>query len=242
MKVGYSARLLLINNKIIEVVIMIKGFVFDLDGVITDTARFHYDAWAKIAQDDLNITINPSVNEQLKGVSRMDSLNVILKFGHREKDFTEIQKEEFATKKNDYYIELISKVTPADILPGMKQFLDELRNSHYGIALASASKNAPRILKGLKLTDYFDEIVDPATLHHGKPDPEIFVKGAELLKIRPDEAVGLEDAVAGIQAINAAGEFSVGIGDSKILSEANLNFENTGEISLAKIIAQYNKH
>jgi beta-phosphoglucomutase len=156
---------------------MIKGFVFDLDGVITDTARFHYQAWAKIAQDDMGITINPSVNEQLKGVSRMDSLNVILKFGHRENDFTQEQKEALATKKNDYYVELISNMTPADILPGMQQFLDELRAENYGISLASASKNAPRILKGLKLTEYFDKIVDPASLHHGKPDPEIFCQG-----------------------------------------------------------------
>lgn len=218
---------------------MIKGFVFDLDGVITDTARFHYQAWAKIAQDDMGITINPSVNEQLKGVSRMDSLNVILKFGHRENDFTQEQKEALATKKNDYYVELISNMTPADILPGMQQFLDELRAENYGISLASASKNAPRILKGLKLTEYFDKIVDPASLHHGKPDPEIFAKGAELLNIKPDEAVGLEDAFAGIQSINGAGEFSVGIGNPKILNEADLNFNSTAEVSLAKIKAAY---
>ncbi|MCH4056561.1 MAG: beta-phosphoglucomutase [Lactobacillaceae bacterium] len=218
---------------------MIKGFVFDLDGVITDTARFHYQAWAKIAQDDLGITINPSVNEQLKGVSRMDSLNIILKFGHRKNDFTQEQKEVFATKKNDYYVALISHMTPADILPGMKEFLDELRAENYGMSLASASKNAPRILAGLGLTTYFDKIVDPASLRHGKPDPEIFAKGAALLNIKPSEAVGLEDAFAGIQSINGAGEFSVGIGDPKILHEADLNFNCTAEVSLAKIKAAY---
>ncbi|WP_461219318.1 beta-phosphoglucomutase [Lapidilactobacillus salsurivasis] len=214
---------------------MLKGFVFDLDGVITDTARFHYQAWSKIAQDDMGITINPSVNEQLKGVSRMDSLNVILKFGQRENDFTEAEKEALATKKNDYYVQLISNMTPADILPGIKDFLDQLKADGYQMSLASASKNAPRILNGLQLTSYFDQIVDPASLHAGKPDPEIFAKGAALLGLKPTEAVGLEDAFAGIQSINGAGEFSVGIGDPAILNEADLNFTSTAEISLDKI-------
>ncbi|WP_261807078.1 beta-phosphoglucomutase [Lapidilactobacillus luobeiensis] len=214
---------------------MLKGFVFDLDGVITDTARFHYQAWAKIAQDDMGITINPSVNEQLKGVSRMDSLNVILKFGQRENDFTEAEKEALATKKNDYYVQLISNMTPADILPGIKDFLDQLKADGYQMSLASASKNAPRILNGLQLTAYFDQIVDPASLHAGKPDPEIFAKGAALLGLKPTEAVGLEDAFAGIQSINGAGEFSVGIGDPAILNEADLNFTSTAEISLDQI-------
>lgn len=214
---------------------MLKGFVFDLDGVITDTARFHYQAWAKIAQDDMGITINPSVNEQLKGVSRMDSLNVILKFGQRENDFTEAEKEALATKKNDYYVQLISNMTPADILPGIQDFLDQLKAEGYQMSLASASKNAPRILNGLQLTDYFDQIVDPASLHAGKPDPEIFAKGAALLGLKPTEVVGLEDAFAGIQSINGAGEFSVGIGDPAILNEADLNFTSTAEISLDQI-------
>lgn len=215
---------------------MLKGFVFDLDGVITDTARFHYQAWAKIAKDELGITINPSVNEQLKGVSRMDSLNVILRFGNQVNRYTESQKEQFATEKNDYYISLISHMTPSDILPGMKQFLDDIKAGGYGISLASASKNAPRILTGLGLTDYFDAIVDPATLHRGKPDPEIFARGAALLKIAPSEAVGLEDAVAGIQAIKAAGEFAVGIGDPKLLHQADLNFTTTADVALPKIV------
>ncbi|MFC6314095.1 beta-phosphoglucomutase [Lapidilactobacillus achengensis] len=214
---------------------MLKGFVFDLDGVITDTARFHYQAWSKIAQDDMGITINPSVNEQLKGVSRMDSLNVILKFGQRENDFTEAEKEALATKKNDYYVQLISNMTPADILPGIQAFLDQLKAEGYQMSLASASKNAPRILNGLQLTNYFDQIVDPASLHAGKPDPEIFAKGATLLGLKPTEAVGLEDAFAGIQSINGAGEFSVGIGDPAILNEADLNFTSTAEISLDQI-------
>lgn len=220
---------------------MLKGFVFDLDGVITDTAQFHYQAWSKIAKEDMGITINPSVNEHLKGVSRMDSLAVILKFGHREQDFTQAQKEALATKKNDYYVQLISKMSPQDILPGMQDFLDQLRQNHYLLSLASASKNAPRILKGLQLTDYFDAIVDPATLKKGKPDPEIFATGAQLLKLKPNEVVGLEDAVAGIQSINAAGEFSVGIGDPKILHEANLNFEQTADVSLGKIQAAFDQ-
>ncbi|WP_179393987.1 beta-phosphoglucomutase [Lacticaseibacillus absianus] len=213
----------------------LKGFVFDLDGVITDTARFHYQAWAKIAEDELGIRITPAVNEGLKGVSRMDSLEVILKYGHQEHDYTEAQKVQFATAKNDYYGQLIDQISPEDILPGMKAFLNALRHGGYGISLASASKNAPRILTGLGLTDYFNAIVDPATLRHGKPDPEIFARGAELLGLAPGEVVGLEDAVAGVQSIKAAGEFAVGIGDRQLLAQADLVFPSTADVSLAAI-------
>ncbi|WP_225046866.1 beta-phosphoglucomutase [Lacticaseibacillus kribbianus] len=214
---------------------MIKGFVFDLDGVITDTARYHYQAWAQVAEEMLGITIDPSVNEGLKGVSRMDSLEVILKFGHQEDRYSQEEKVRIATAKNDRYVALISHMTPDDILPGMKRFLNAIKAAGYGIALASASRNAPRILAGLSLSDYFDAVVDPATLTHGKPDPEIFTRGAELLGIAPAEAVGLEDAVAGIAAIKAAGEFAVGIGDAKLLSQADLVFANTAEVNLAAI-------
>ncbi|MFD1430342.1 beta-phosphoglucomutase [Lacticaseibacillus mingshuiensis] len=213
---------------------MLKGFVFDLDGVITDTAQYHYQAW-KACAARIGITIDPTVNEALKGISRMESLEVILRHGHRENDFTPAEKEALATEKNNEYVGLLANMTPADILPGMQAFLEALKAADYKLALASASKNAPTILARLGLADYFDAMVDPATLTHGKPDPEIFVKGAELVGIKPSEAVGLEDAVAGIQAINAAGEFSVGIGDPTILHEADLNFAATSEVSLAAI-------
>lgn len=218
---------------------MLKGFVFDLDGVLTDTANYHYEAWKKMAHDELGIDITPELNEQLKGVSRMDSLNIILKFGHKENDYTEDQKAKFANDKNDYYLKLIQNMTPADILPGVKPFLDDVKNAGYKMAIASASKNAPTILRQLDLTGYFSGIVDPSTLKHGKPDPEIFMKAAASINTPDAECVGFEDAKVGIEGINAAGQFSVGIGDPKILDQADLNFTSTAELSLPKIEAAF---
>lgn len=217
---------------------MLKAFVFDLDGVITDTAKFHYQAWRQLAEE-LGITIDLSVNESLKGISRMDSLDVILRHGGREHDFSDDEKLRLATKKNDVYVGLLSDMTPKNILPGMQDFLKAIRANGYHLSLASASKNAPTILARLGLADMFDAIVDPSSLTHGKPDPEIFSRGAEVLGVAPSECVGVEDAVAGIQAINAAGEFSVGIGNPKVLAAADLNFKSTGDVSLATIEKQF---
>src|SRR5699024_8067907 len=167
---------------------MKKGFVFDLDGVITDTAKFHYIAWKELGHE-LGIEIDLQFNEQLKGISRMDSLERILVHGGRENDFTAEQKEELAAKKNQHYVTLLQKLTPEDLLPGVKDFLDQAQALGIPCAIASASKNAPFILEKLGVIDEFDAIVDPATLTKGKPDPEIFVKACELIHVAPGDAI-----------------------------------------------------
>ncbi|CAJ1227197.1 beta-phosphoglucomutase [Levilactobacillus zymae] len=212
----------------------IKGFVFDLDGVITDTSVLHGTAWHQLA-DYLGVAWSKELADGLKGISRMDSLEMILKAGGKENDYTPEQKVELAAKKNTNYVAEVDKMTPANILPGMKAFLDDIRDKGYLLSLASASKNAPRVLAKLELTDYFPEIVDPASLKHGKPDPEIYTKGAQLLNLDPAQCVGLEDAAAGVQAINAAGETSLGIGDATELGAADMVFADTSLVTLANI-------
>ena len=165
----------------------------------------------------------------------MDSLEMILKAGGHENDYTQAEKEALAAEKNENYGKLIATLTPDDILPGMKAFLDELIANGYKLSLASASKNAPKILKYLGLTDYFVGIVDPATLHAGKPDPEIFARAAEILDLPANQVAGLEDSSAGIESINGAGELSIGIGSQ--LTAAKVKFNSTAEVSLANIKA-----
>ncbi len=172
----------------------LKGFAFDLDGVIADTARFHGQAWHQLA-DKVGTEWTPELADSLKGVSRMDSLELILKAGGHENDYTQEEKEALATEKNDNYIKLVETLTPADILPGMKNLLDELKDNGYHIVLASASKNAPKVLKYLQITDYFEGIVDPAKLSHGKPDPEIYSEAAKLMNLPANQVAGLENQV-----------------------------------------------
>ena len=217
----------------------IKGFVFDLDGVITDTSVFHSQAWHQVA-DKVGVQWDDELADALKGISRMDSLNLILAKDHKENDFTEDEKVALATEKNDNYLKLVNQMTPADILPGIQAFLEDLKAKGYLLSLASASKNSPLVLKKLGLGDYFPKSVDPATLKHGKPDPEIFRRGAEILSLDPAACIGIEDAAAGVQSINGAGETSVGIGDPKILAAADINFTETAQLSLANIKAALN--
>ncbi|MFD0898364.1 beta-phosphoglucomutase [Loigolactobacillus binensis] len=211
----------------------IKGFVFDLDGVITDTSRYHAQAWGQLATK-LGVDY-PNLGDAVKGISRMDALEMILQKGGLENNYTATEKEALATEKNTNYVQLIQNMSAKDILPGMAAFLADLKREGYGIALASASKNAPTILAKIGLQDYFTKTVDPATLQHGKPDPEIFIKGAQLLDLMPAQCIGLEDAAAGIAGINAAGETSVGIGDPQLLHAAAINFTDTSQVTLANI-------
>lgn len=213
----------------------LKGFAFDLDGVIADTARFHGQAWHQLA-DKVGTEWTPELADSLKGVSRMDSLELILKAGGHENEYTQEQKEALATEKNDNYIKLVETLTPADILPGMKSLLDELKDNGYHIVLASASKNAPKVLKYLQITDYFEGIVDPAKLSHGKPDPEIYSEAAKLMNLPANQVAGLEDAQAGVESINRAGEVSIGFGAS--LKDAAVKFDDTSEVSLVAIKEQ----
>lgn len=218
---------------------MIKGFIFDLDGVLTDTAEYHYQAWKRLA-DKLAIPLDREMNEQLKGISRMDSLDRILALGDPTKSYTTEEKERLADEKNEDYKKLILNVTPADLLPGIADLLADLKTAGIRLALASASKNGPVIMEKLRIADLFDTVVDPAGLKKGKPDPEIFSKGAQQLQLKPTECVGVEDAQAGIAAINAAGIFSVGVGTKEAMEKADYAVVDTSKLKLADILERAN--
>lgn len=219
---------------------MLKAVIFDLDGVITDTAVFHFVAWRKLGAK-LGIEISEEFNENLKGVDRTESLQRILALGNQETAFSKEEKAAFAKDKNDFYVTLIDQITPNDILPGIKQLLKELRANQIKIGLASASKNAPQILRNLGLSEVFDTIVDPASLSKGKPDPEIFIKACEQLEVSADEAIGIEDAYSGIQAINDAQMLSVGVGDPETLKAADFVVADTSDLTFENLMNFWQK-
>lgn len=216
----------------------LEAVIFDLDGVITDTAEYHFLAWRELAQE-LGIPFSREDNERLKGVSRLASLDIILELGGRQELFSEEEKEHLARKKNTHYVELIKQISPKDILPGIKTFLAEIKEAGLKIGLASASKNAPAVLEGLDLLGEFDYMADANLIARGKPDPEIFLNVAENLMIAPEKCIGIEDAKAGVQAIKRAGMFAVGIGAAHQLGEADLIYASTRELSLKKIISEF---
>jgi beta-phosphoglucomutase len=200
-----------------------KGFIFDLDGVIVDTAKYHFLAWQKIATQ-LGIEFTPEHNEELKGVSRVRSLDIILALG----DITATQKEkdQWLHQKNEDYLAYIENMDESEILPGVLNVLEHIREKNQLIALGSASKNARPILEKINLLHWFDAIVDGNDVSNAKPDPEVFLRAARLLNVTNENAVVFEDSVAGIQAANIAHMTSVGIGDSSILHEALYNFKD----------------
>jgi beta-phosphoglucomutase len=200
-----------------------KGFIFDLDGVIVDTAKYHFLAWQKIATQ-LGIEFTPEHNEELKGVSRVRSLDIILALG----DITATQKEkdQWLHQKNEDYLAYIENMDESEILPGVLNVLEHIREKNQLIALGSASKNARPILEKINLLHWFDAIVDGNDVSNAKPDPEVFLRAARLLNVTNDNAVVFEDSVAGIQAANIANMTSVGIGDASILHEAQYNFKD----------------
>lgn len=207
----------------------LKGVVFDLDGVITDTAHYHYLAWKKTAES-IGIEFDEAFNENLKGVSRIDSLLLILRKDGRENDFTEEQIEALAADKNEFYVSLLQEITPADVLPGIKELIVDLKKQNLKCAIASVSKNARTVLSALEMEQEFDYIVDAAKITKSKPDPEIFVEACRGLGLETSEVVGIEDAQAGIEAINAAGIVSVGVGSG--LCEADMTVKSTGLLDL----------
>ncbi|MCE8208187.1 beta-phosphoglucomutase [Listeria monocytogenes] len=207
----------------------LKGVVFDLDGVITDTAHYHYLAWKKTAES-IGIEFDEAFNENLKGVSRIDSLLLILRKDGRENDFTEEQIEALAADKNEFYVSLLQEITPADVLPGIKELIVDLKKQNLKCAIASVSKNARTVLSALEMEQEFDYIVDAAKITKSKPDPEIFVEACRGLGLETSEVVGIEDAKAGIEAINAAGIVSVGVGSG--LRDADMTVKSTGLLDL----------
>lgn len=189
----------------------LEAVVFDLDGVITDTAHYHFVAWRDIAKE-LGIVIDEAFNERLKGVSRLDSLRLILAHGGKADQFSDAELETIATRKNEHYVSLLSDLSPADILPGIAELLSSLRQGGIRVGLASVSKNAPQVLAALGLTECFDYCADAAKLTHSKPHPEIFLTACAGLGVAPENAMGIEDAQAGVASIKGAGMYAVGVG------------------------------
>ena len=188
-----------------------KGIIFDLDGVICHTDKYHYQAWKKLA-DRLCIYFDETINNRLRGVSRMESLNIILE--RADKTYTEQEKEAFATEKNEVYKELLKQMTPEELSPEVKDTLEELRNRGILLSIGSSSKNAGFILNRLGLGDFFDAVSDGNNISHSKPDPEVFLKAAEFLKLPASECLVVEDAEAGLLAAKNGGMDSAAIGDA----------------------------
>jgi len=206
-----------------------KAFIFDLDGVIVDTAKFHFLAWRKLA-NDLGFDFTEEQNEQLKGVSRVESLKKILKWGNME-----LSEEEFNSqmaRKNENYLSYVHDMNKNEILPGVSKVLEYLMEHNIPFALGSASKNARTILKKIDLYDKFDAIVDGTDVSKAKPDPEVFLIAAEKLNTEPKNCVVFEDSVAGVRAANTGKMISIGIGDKKVLSEADYIFSDFTEIDI----------
>jgi beta-phosphoglucomutase len=208
--------------------------IFDLDGVIVDTARYHFLAWKRLT-DQLGIHFTEEDNERLKGVSRMASLEIILGIGNRK--VNERQKLEYATLKNSWYIDYISKMTPNEVLPGCLTFIEELKNANVRVAIGSASKNTPMILEKIGIRDLFDAVADGNIVREAKPNPEVFIKAAEMVGIKPGKCVVFEDAVAGVQAALNAGMMCIGVGSPEILRKAHFVVPGLNEMNLAKLIS-----
>lgn len=203
------------------------GVIFDLDGVIVDTAKYHFLAWKDLA-DRLGFDFTEAHNELLKGVSRVRSLEILLDIGKVE--LSEEKKQEFLISKNEEYLKYIHNMGPEEILPGASELLDKLDELGIHYVLGSASKNAPLILKQVNLLNRFAGIVDGNSVSKAKPDPEVFLIGAQKLNLKPEQCIVFEDAIAGIEAANTANMVSIGIGDKSTLSEADFNFNNLTEL------------
>ena len=198
---------------------VIKTCIFDLDGVICDTAKYHYQAWRDLAAS-LGFDLTPMHDEHMKGVGRMESLELIL--GWAKITLPQDEKLRLCERKNNQFVDLIQTITPADILPGVETFIQSVKAQNIKIALGSASRNASTILEKLRIAHYFDAIVDGNTVSKAKPNPEVFLKGAEATNTPPANCVVFEDAISGIDAALNAGMYAVGIGNKSILQKAHL--------------------
>jgi beta-phosphoglucomutase len=207
--------------------------IFDLDGVIVDTARYHFLAWKKLA-DQLGVHFTEEDNERLKGVSRMASLEIILELGNIKAD--EISKVRYATLKNNWYVDFINKMTPGELLPGSIDFIKELRKANIRVAIGSASKNTPLILMRVGILQLFDAVADGNNVSKAKPNPDVFLKAAEMVNVKPQKCVVFEDAIAGVEAALNAGMMCIGIGSPKILTEAHFVVSGLSEMNLEKLV------
>jgi beta-phosphoglucomutase len=215
-----------------------KAFIFDLDGVIVDTAKFHFLAWKKLA-DSLNINFTHEINEQLKGVSRVRSLEIILSQGNVQA--SQEDKNNWLEQKNEDYLAFVHKMDKSEILPRVEEVLQFLKANNQYVVLGSASKNARPILEKVNILHYFDALVDGNDVTNAKPDPEVFLQGANQVHAAYKDAIVFEDSVAGIQAANLAGMTSIGIGQKEILHESDFCFIDFTEMNNDFIIQLINK-
>ncbi|KTD21744.1 beta-phosphoglucomutase [Legionella londiniensis] len=211
----------------------VKAVIFDLDGVITDTATYHFKAWQRLASE-IGVSLTPEENEDLKGLDRTSSLNIILMKAGLNK--SEAEKSMLAERKNRYYQEIIAGMTHKDIFPGAEPLLQALRQRKILIGLASASKNALLVLRRLGIAHYFDYIADASQIKNNKPSPEIFLTVADNLSVLPHLCIGVEDAQAGLQAIKAAGMKAIGIGDASYLKEADLIYARLADLNIEEML------
>ncbi|HMG89134.1 MAG TPA: beta-phosphoglucomutase [Chryseolinea sp.] len=211
---------------------MIKACIFDLDGVIVDTARYHYLAWKRLGKE-VGVDLTLEDNERLKGVSRMRSLEIILELAGV--SLSELEKERLANKKNTWFVDYIERMAPEEIYPGVKSMIQGMRELGLKLALASSSKNAKTVIQLLHIQNAFDAIVDGTMITHTKPHPEIFLMAAERLGVEPANCVVFEDAEAGIEAAIAAGMKCVGVGSPIMLKDANRIVSTTSEFQIAEL-------
>ena len=206
---------------------MIKGVIFDLDGVLLFTDKYHYKAWKSLA-DKLQIPFDEKVNDRLRGVSRMESLNIVLSYS--DQTFSETEKEVMAAEKNALYREYLQKMTPSDVSDDTRAVLEGLRERGLKLAIGSSSKNTPLILEKTGIAKYFHAVSDGNNITHSKPDPEVFLKAAEYLNLQPCECIVVEDAEAGIDAGNAGGFLTVGIGCAAQYEKTNHPIKSLSEL------------
>jgi beta-phosphoglucomutase len=213
----------------------IRGFIFDLDGVLTDTAEYHYLGWQRLA-DELGINFSREQNEALRGVSRRQSLELLL----AGRKYPEAEMQAMMERKNRYYIEMLDRITPNDLLPGVRHLLDELHTAGIKIALGSASKNAPEVVRRLGIGPDLDAVADGSSVIRPKPAPDLFVYAAGMLRIPVAECVVVEDATAGIEASHASGMRAIGIGPTERVGQAELVLPDLSHVTLADILAHFN--
>lgn len=206
---------------------MKKAFIFDLDGVLCFTDKYHFRAWKALA-DRLGIPFDENVNDRLRGVSRMASLEIILSLGST--SYSEEEKAAFAEEKNELYRTFLKGMTPSDITQEVRSTLDELRRRGYMLAIGSSSKNTPLILERTDMAKYFDAVSDGNNITHSKPDPEVFLKAAEFLGLRPEECYVVEDAEAGIDAGSAGGFSTIGIGPAAHYAKTDMPIRTFADI------------
>ncbi|MCL2326960.1 MAG: beta-phosphoglucomutase [Bacteroidetes bacterium] len=203
--------------------------IFDMDGVLVSTEKYHFEAWQRLAAT-LGIAIDEEFNETLKGVSRAVCIDLILKHGGLQK--TDEEKQQLAAQKNEWFLESISHISPQDVFPGVREFLTLLQTHGYKIALGSASKNAPLLLEKLQIAHFFEAVIDGNVIEKAKPNPEVFLRGAAALGVKPQYCVVFEDAISGVQAARAAGMYCIGIGSPEILTQANFCISGLCEVNL----------